>query len=236
MSFKRVIRKSVDKLPSLIDLLEESLRPCPLSEVKFLVRQLAAQEKARRLFHRLHEKDPYTFFHSLRVAELVVALGMELKLNSNELGEAALCALFHDSGKIFTPDALLKKPGALNEEEFMLMKLHPIDSQKLVESVPSLKHLGSAVRGHHERWDGKGYPDKLKGDQIPWYSRLILLADTFDAMTTTRAYRAHKGAQDAYEEIERCTGTQFDPALAAAFIKAHKNLSESAILRDRLAA
>ena len=226
----------MDKLPPLSSLLDESLGPCTLSEVKFRVRQLAGQEKARRLFHRLFEKDPYTFYHSLRVAELVVAFCMELKVDKDEMIEATVCALFHDVGKIFTPDQLLKKPGPLSEEEFLLMKLHPIDSQKLVESVPSLSTLGIAVRGHHERWDGKGYPDQLKSDQIPWYSRLILLADTFDAMTTTRVYRYQKTAEEAYAEIERCTGTQFDPALAATFVQAHRKLNASAILRDRLAA
>jgi len=226
----------VEKFPSLTSLLDESLRPCTLSQVKFEVRQLAAQEKARRLFYRLHEKDPYTFYHSLRVAELVMAFGVELKLTPKDLKEATVCALFHDVGKIFTPDQVLKKPGPLNQEEFMLMKLHPIDSQKLVESIPSLKSLSPAIRAHHERWDGKGYPDGLKGEQIPWYARLILVADTFDAMTSTRIYRKLRAAEEAYKEIERCTGSQFDPSIAPYFIEAHKKLTESKVLRERLAA
>ncbi len=226
----------MDKFPSLVSLLDESMHPCESSQVKFSVRQLAAQEKARRLFVRLFEKDPYTFYHSLRVAELVNAFGCELKLAPEQLTEATLCALFHDVGKIFTPDSVLKKPGPLTPDELVLMKLHTVDSQKLVESVNSLKHLGSTIRSHHERWDGKGYPDGLRGEQIPWIARLILLADTFDAMTSTRIYRKFKSAEEAYAEIERCTGSQFDPKLAPIFIQAHKKLNMSAALREKLAA
>jgi len=226
----------VDKFPSLVTLLDESLHPCNSSEVKFAVRQLAAQEKARRLFVRLFEKDAYTFYHSLRVAELVNAFGFELKLSHEELIECTLSALFHDVGKIFTPDSVLKKPGALTPEELILMKLHAIDSQKLVESVNSLKHLGESIRSHHERWDGKGYPDGIQGERIPWFSRLILVADTFDAMTSTRIYRKFKSSEEAYAEIERCSGTQFDPSLGPIFIQAHKKLNMSPILREKLAA
>lgn len=230
------MKSFADKFPSLTSLLEESLRPCSHSLVKFQVRQLAAQEKSRRLFTRLYEKDPYTFFHSLRVAELVTAFGVTLQLPPEQLTDLCLCALFHDIGKIFTPDPVLKKPGALNNEEFIIMKLHPLDSQKLVESVPSLKHLGPWIRCHHERWDGKGYPDGLKGEEIPLYARMILLADTFDAMTSTRVYRKNRSPEEAYAEIVRCTGTQFDPQLAPKFIEAHKALQESQLLRDRKAA
>ncbi len=226
----------MDKFPSLTTLLDESLHPCNSSQVKLSVRQLAAQEKARRLFVRLFEKDPYTFYHSLRVAELVNAFGTELNFNGEELAQATLCALFHDVGKIFTPDSVLKKPGPLTPEEHVLMKLHAIDSQKLVESVPSLQHLGPIIRHHHERWDGKGYPDGVMGTKIPWFARLILIADTYDAMTTTRIYRKCKTPEEAYAEIHRCTGTQFDPSIAPTFIEAHKKLVESAILRDKLAA
>lgn len=226
----------MDKFPSLITLLDESLHPCDSSQVKFAVRQLAAQEKARRLFIRLYEKDPYTFYHSLRVAELVNAFGCELKLDDEKLTEATLCALFHDVGKIFTPDSVLKKPGPLSPDEIILMKLHALDSQKLVESVNSLKHLGNTIRSHHERWDGKGYPDGIYGEQIPWIARLILVADTFDAMTSTRIYRKFKSVEEAYAEIERCTGTQFDPKLAPIFVQAHKKLNASILLREKRAA
>ena len=223
----------VDKSPSLTALLEECLRPTSHSLVKFQVRQLAAQEKSRRLFTRLYEKDPYTFYHSLRVAELVTAFGTHLDFSPEKLIDLCLCALFHDIGKIFTPDSVLKKPGKLSDEEFIIMKLHPLDSQKLVESVATLKHLGPWIRCHHERWDGKGYPDGNKGKDIPLYARMILLADTYDAMTSTRVYRSNRGPEDAYAEIVRCTGTQFDPTLAPQFIEAHKKLNESSILRDR---
>jgi putative nucleotidyltransferase with HDIG domain len=226
----------VDKLPSLVTLLDETLNPCNSSQVKFAVRQLAAQEKAKRLFERLFDKDPYTFYHSLRVAELVNALATELKLNNEEMIDATLAALFHDVGKIFTPDSVLKKPGPLTSEEFDIMKLHPADSQKLIETVDTLKHLGFTLRCHHERWDGKGYPDKVPGEKIPWFARLILIADTYDAMTTTRIYRKQKTPAETYAEIERCSGTQFDPTIAPIFIEAHKKLSPSAILREKQAA
>ncbi len=226
----------MNKLPSLISLLDETVKSCTQTQVKFQVRQLAAQEKTRRLLYRLYDRDPYTFFHCFRVAELVLSLGLELKLDSEELAEATLCGLFHDIGKIFTPDLILKKPGPLDAEEFRVMQHHPIDSQKLVESINSLKHIGITVRAHHERWDGKGYPDQLKDEKIPQYARLIFVCDTFDAMTSMRIYQKNRKIEEAYKELERCAGSQFDPKLVPAFIEAHKKLSESKVLRETLAA
>ncbi len=226
----------MSKLPSLILLIDECVKSCPHPQVKFQVRQLAAQEKTRRLLYRLYDRDPYTFFHCFRVAELVLALGMELNLDPEELAEATLCGLFHDIGKIFTPDLILKKPGKLDAEEFRVMQHHPIDSQKLVESINSLKHIGISVRAHHERWDGKGYPDQLEFEKIPYFARLIFVCDTFDAMTSMRIYQKNRNIEEAYLELERCAGSQFDPQIVPAFLAAHKKLSESKVLRETLAA
>jgi len=175
-----------------------------------------------RLLEQLWSKDPDTYKHCHRVADLAQAVGRELGLNNQERVEIYLSGLLHDIGKLLTPDSVLKKPGPLTQDEFAIMRLHPEDSGKIVSTVLDIGYLTAPIRAHHERIDGKGYPDNLKGEAIPIYSRIVLVADTFDAMTNNRVYRKQIDLGRTYEELLRCSGTQFDPEAAKAFIAMHQ--------------
>ena len=141
-----------------------------------------------------------------------------MNLKDEELEEIETAGLLHDIGKIAIPKNILCKPGKLTDEEFSIMRTHPENSARLVSEITQLKGISSWVRSHHERYDGFGYPNGLKGEEIPLPARIIAIADTYDAMTSTRSYRTALSHQQAIEEIERCSGAQFDPVLAEKFI------------------
>ncbi len=167
----------------------------------------------------LDAKDPYTHGHSMRVTLYSIILAKELNVPSNQLEAIETAGLLHDIGKIAIPESILCKPGKLTDDEFMIMKSHPANSEKLISSIKKLHEISPGVKHHHERWDGKGYPDKLQGEDIPFAARIIAIADTYDAMTSTRSYRVALSHQTAIAEIEKCAGTQFDPVLAKKFIE-----------------
>lgn len=177
-------------------------------------------ECIRSIIVSLEEKDSYTYGHSIRLAEYAVMLAAEMGLSEEEIREAELSALLHDVGKIGIPDSVLLKPARLTRAEFEIMKTHPVRSARIVEKISSLHHLLPGIKHHHERWDGHGYPDGLKGEEIPLYARLILVVDTFDAMTSTRPYRLALDKEVAIAELQRCAGTQFDAELVEHFIRA----------------
>jgi HD-GYP domain-containing protein (c-di-GMP phosphodiesterase class II) len=130
-----------------------------------------------------------------------------------------ITGLVHDVGKIGVPEAVLCKPGKLTEEEFDSMRKHPEIGYRILKDIPQLKDVLPGVLYHHERWDGAGYPHGLSGQQIPMVARLIALADSFDAMSSTRTYRAAMTRSGVLAEISQCAGTQFDPDLAPVFVK-----------------
>lgn len=173
----------------------------------------------KSLLTALRLKDDYTFHHSMRVAYYSIVLGKSLNLTNQELFELELSALFHDIGKIGVPDLVLLKPARLNEKEFLEMKAHPEKSAEILASFSDLVDVSKGVRHHHERFDGRGYPDNLKGEDIPLYARIILIADTFDAMTSTRPYRQGLPHEVAFQELEEFSGTQFDPNLVQHFVQ-----------------
>ncbi len=175
---------------------------------------------ARSILHALDLKDSYTYGHSARVAFYSIELGKQIQLNSDELYELELSALFHDIGKIGIPDGILLKPDRLNDEEFQIMRKHPEMSSEILEGFEPFKNVAKYARHHHERFDGRGYPSKLKGDEIPLFSRIILIADTFDAMTSSRTYRKGLSYEIAFRELLEFSGSQFDPYLVPEFIKA----------------
>jgi putative nucleotidyltransferase with HDIG domain len=177
---------------------------------------------ARTILHALDAKDSYTFGHSMRVAYFSLSLGREIGLSEEELYDLELAALFHDIGKIAVPDSVLLKPSRLTEDEFLKMKSHPSKSAEILEGFTHFDEVAKFAKHHHERWDGRGYPDGLKGEDIPLFSRIILIADTFDAMTSSRPYRKGLDYEIAYAELEEFSGSQFDPELAPAFIRAMK--------------
>jgi HD-GYP domain-containing protein (c-di-GMP phosphodiesterase class II) len=178
-----------------------------------------SEQAARTILKALDCKDSYTFGHSMRVAYFSLVTGHEAGLSAEELYELELSAIFHDIGKIGTPDAVLNKPSRLSEEEFHIMKAHPELSFEILKEFPFFEKIALNARCHHERYDGKGYPLGLKADDIPAASRIILIADTFDAMTSTRSYRKGLPYEVAFAELIQFSGTQFDPHLVQLFIE-----------------
>ncbi len=174
----------------------------------------------------LDARDAYTHGHSRRVAEFSIGIGKELGLSEGELEFLELSATIHDIGKIGISESVLNKPGKLTDEEFKIIKSHPDKGSKILEPMSRLRALMPGVRHHHERYDGRGYPDGLKGDEIHLVARIISVADTFDAMTSNRAYRKGLSKEVAFKEIENGAGTQFDPKLATPFISFMKKNTE----------
>lgn len=159
-------------------------------------------------------KDTYTRGHSDRVAEYSVDIAGGLEMAAGDIEKLKLAALFHDIGKIGVDEAILRKPGRLTDEEFEEIKKHPVNAAIIMEKIPQLSELIPAVKHHHERFDGRGYPDGFEGKDIPYFSRIISIADTFDAMSSSRPYRDAIPVEVCVAEIERCSGTQFDPEIA----------------------
>jgi putative nucleotidyltransferase with HDIG domain len=175
----------------------------------------------RSLVSTLEAKDKYTEGHSRRVADNSLTMAESLGLGAAEVEELHLAGLFHDIGKIGISENVLNKPGQLTKEEFDLIKNHPLISQKIVEHVPHFKRISHIVRHHHEFFDGSGYPDGLKGPDIPIGARIMSLCDAYDAMTSDRSYRPALAEERAIRIIERNAGSQFDPELVKLFLKLH---------------
>jgi HD-GYP domain-containing protein (c-di-GMP phosphodiesterase class II) len=175
----------------------------------------------------LEERDAYTYGHSMRVMEYSSLIAKGANLKYSDVQNIEMAAMFHDLGKIGIPDCVLLKPERLDSSEGKVIREHPVKSAAILSLIDAFKNVTSGVLHHHERFDGKGYPDKLVGDKIPLYSRVILVADTFDAMTSTRPYRKARPVEDAYAEIERFSGTQFDPEFVKIFLEEHKKLMQA---------
>ncbi|MFF0830617.1 HD domain-containing phosphohydrolase [Brevibacillus sp. NPDC003359] len=182
--------------------------------------QKSLDQIVRSFYLAVEMKDPYTAGHTERVTHYALIIydylhqQEHLTLSRDDLRYAGL---MHDIGKVAIPDHVLLKTGKLLPDEYECMKRHSIIGGEIVEQIKSLSHVSPGVRHHHERWDGHGYPDQLKGEEIPLIGRILAVADTFDAMTSTRSYRKAMSAKEAYEEILRCQGTQFDPSIVAVF-------------------
>jgi putative nucleotidyltransferase with HDIG domain len=172
----------------------------------------------RILAAALDARDNYTYGHSARVAQLATEVGKKLALSREDLKELELACLLHDIGKIHVPDAVLNKQDKLSHEEYMEITKHPVQGSQILELAPSLRKYIPAVKHHHERYDGTGYPDQLSGDEVPLQAQILALADTYDAMTTSRPYRMGLSHEKAVEEIRRCSGQQFNPELVDVFV------------------
>jgi HD-GYP domain-containing protein (c-di-GMP phosphodiesterase class II) len=168
----------------------------------------------------LEADDAYTGGeHSHGVVALSLAVGDALGLDGRDRRNLEFAALLHDVGKIRVADEIINKPGKLTDAEFELVKRHPVDGQEMLERVGGvLADVGIIVRHHHERWAGGGYPDAIEGEAIPLAARIICACDAYSAMTTNRPYRAALGVAEAVAELERCSGTQFDPAVVVALV------------------
>jgi diguanylate cyclase (GGDEF)-like protein len=177
----------------------------------------AATESQDVLVRALVERSGELGQHNDDVAHLVVAVSRELGLGHVEIVAARRAAELHDVGKLAIPDAILSKPGPLDEQEWEFMRQHTVVGERIVASATSLSDVAPIVRSTHERWDGGGYPDGLTGEAIPFGARIIAVCDAYDAMTTTRPYREAMSEADAMAELHRCAGHQFDPRVVAAF-------------------
>ncbi|MCM8831692.1 MAG: HD domain-containing protein, partial [Candidatus Omnitrophica bacterium] len=171
-------------------------------------------------------RDPYTKYHSENVTRYSVAIAEEMKLPYKDIETIKQAALLHDIGKIGIRDEVLLKTAKLDEREYEQIKTHPLKAQQILESLSFLKDISAIIRHHHERFDGKGYPDGLSDVQIELGARIIAVADTFDAMTTDRPYRKALTLEEAIEELQKAKNTQLDPEIVDYFIKILKTNPE----------
>jgi len=163
-------------------------------------------------------KSPWTKGHSERVTAYSVAIATELGLPEKDIEMLRIAALLHDIGKIGTYDQILDKPGKLTDEEFALIRMHPVRGEEILRPISQFTDLLPIIRHHHERLDGKGYPDRLKYDEIPFLAKIISIADSYDSMTSDRPYRPAPPREYAISELKKCSGTQFEPQAVEAFL------------------
>jgi hypothetical protein len=197
----------------------------PMLIARWAFQQYAAQHAAYEatvasLIHAVETKDYYTRGHSERVAKASVMVAKQLGMREDRLEMLRYAGMLHDVGKLGVPTKLLQKTGPLDDEEFASIKLHPTRGFEMVHGISFLDEALLGIRHHHERVDGRGYPDGLVGDAIPEFARLIAVADAFDSMTSTRSYRGARSVDAAMRELKRWAGSQFDPRMVDALLLA----------------
>ncbi|MEW6681186.1 MAG: HD-GYP domain-containing protein, partial [bacterium] len=180
-------------------------------------------ETIKALAAEIETRNPYTLGHSERVTDYSVMIAKNLDLPSSKIELIKYAGLLHDLGKIGISDNILLKPGKLTDEEFAEIKSHPLKSESIIKLITFLKDALPIVRHHHEHYDGKGYPDGLAYEKIPLESRILAVADAFDAMTSDRPYRSAMSKEDAIGVLKKCSGTQFDPKVVEIFISLIEN-------------
>jgi HD-GYP domain-containing protein (c-di-GMP phosphodiesterase class II) len=195
----------------------------PLTLVHISFRSyLKLQTQARSTFERISQlldtRDHYTAVHSTEVAGLALEIGKELGMSQGVLEQVDIAARVHDIGKVAIPDSILLKPGPLNDAEWKVMKTHPVVSAQLIEGLEIYSSVADAVRHEHERWDGSGYPDGLRGERIPLLSRVIAAADIYNALSTDRPYRKAFTYEETIRMIGEMRGTDIDPLVADALL------------------
>jgi len=194
-------------------------RSAALSE-SYRMLEESSLEAAESLNATVEAKDPYTAGHSVRVQRIAVSIAQELGVPPKDLDAVRHAGLFHDIGKIAIPDVLLTKPAKLTEDEFELMKRHSSEGARIVSKFGRLRECGSIIRHHHERWDGKGYPERLAGEDIPLLATIVGFAEAWDAMIIERPYQRALRIEEAFDEVREHRGTQFSPVVVDAFFAA----------------
>lgn len=217
-----------DKFDQLLLLIESGIKSIEqMNTIKTINKQLHDKnEELERAYldtigilrQTVEAKDPYTRGHSDRVSEYSVLIGKKLGLDEKTLHILKIGGLFHDIGKIGIPDSILLKESKLSDEEYSQIKNHPMIGVHMLGDAAIFTDILPIVKHHHERYDGRGYPSQLVGDDIPYVARIAAVADTFDAMTSKRSYRDSLPIDVVRAEIERCSGTQFDPNIAKIFL------------------
>jgi len=177
-------------------------------------------ETIKTLAAAIDAKDRYTRGHSERVSSYSMAIARHLSMNQEEVFRVHIAAILHDVGKLGIREGILNKPGGLSDEEFEIMRQHPGIGAQIMSPIRMLKDIIPGIRNHHETWDGKGYPDRLQGEEIPMVARIIGIADTFDAMTTTRPYQEAMTLDYVLAKMRSMAGSRFDPVVLDAFIEA----------------
>lgn len=217
---EKIVQNRTQELTALKDSLEQQVleRTAELKEQKEQVQKLSF-EVTSALAQTIDAKDKYTKGHSNRVAKYSKLLASALGESREFQDQIYYVAQLHDIGKIGIPNAIINKPEKLTDEEYEIIKTHPVIGSDILKSISSMPEISIGARSHHERYDGKGYPDGLKGEEIPWIARIIGVADAYDAMTSNRSYRSYMPQDKVKAEIERCRGLQFDPRVADAMIK-----------------
>ena len=218
-----------NKFDQLLLLIESGLRSVEqMKTIKEINKELkekndelekAYLESIETLRYTVEAKDSYTRGHSDRVSAFSVLIGKYLGLSENDLRILKIGGLFHDIGKIGVPDSVLLKEGKLTDNEYSEIKNHPSIGKQILSNATIFKDMIPIVYHHHEKYDGTGYPEGLKGNEIPYLARITAVADTFDAMTSNRSYRKALPLDVVRSEIERCSGTQFDPDIAKVFLE-----------------
>ena len=201
----------------LIETMQE-LHDAKEREAASKAKERLSQEIMLALSQAVDAKDHYTNGHSLRVAEYSRAIAKKAGKSEQECEDIFCMGLLHDVGKIGVHEDILNKEGKLSDEEFAAIKIHPVVGYEILQTITEIPGLSTGARCHHERWDGKGYPDGLMGIEIPEEARIICIADCYDAMTSKRSYSVPRPQAEVRAEIERCKGTQFDPDLADVMI------------------
>lgn len=222
-----------DKFDQLLLLVESGIKSVKqMDEIKRINEELSeSNEKLEKAYldmvqtlrYTVEAKDTYTRGHSDRVSEYSVLIGEKLGLPEDQIKTLRIGGLFHDIGKIGIPDSILLKPDKLSDDEYSQIKNHPSIGAHILGSAEIFKDIIPIVKHHHERYDGNGYPSRLKGEEIPYIARIAAVADTFDAMTSRRSYRGPIDIEHVKEEIKRCEGTQFDPQIAEVFLEILNN-------------
>ena len=217
-----------DKFDQLLLLIESGLKSVKqMDEIKRINEELSDSKEqleqayldmVQTLRSAVEAKDTYTRGHSDRVAEYSVLIGEKLGLPEDQIKTLKIGGLFHDIGKIGISDSILLKPGKLTDDEYSEIKNHPSIGAHILGSAKTFQDIVPIVKHHHEKYDGNGYPSRMKGEEIPYLARIAAVADTFDAMTSRRSYRDAIDLQKVKDEIKRCEGTQFDPQIAEAFL------------------
>lgn len=174
--------------------------------------------KIEDICRQIYCHDHYTAMHAEHVADLMAGLADFMGMSTNEMDLAYMVGLMHDIGKIKTPENILHKPGRLTDEEYEIMKRHAEDGAQMLQAIGGAQPIVAIMRHHHEQYGGNGYPDHLKGDEIPLFSRMLAVCDSFDAMTTRRCYRQPVDLRTCLLEIQCCAGNQFDPKISQEFI------------------
>ncbi len=197
----------------------------PLFVARWAYAQYAEEQRAydrtvRTLMAAVETKDLYTRGHSERVSAASVLIAREIGMREDRVASLRYAGMLHDVGKLGVPTRVLQKAGRLSDDEFAAIQRHPLQGLEIVREIDFLDEANAGILHHHERLDGLGYPVGLRGDQIPEFARVIAVADAFDSMTTTRSYRGARTLEEAVTELRRCAGTQFEPVMVEALVRA----------------